>query len=155
MHSLPRAYLLLQLAAALCLPHIMRAQGGSTAYYQRFAGTYAVDARGVRHSSKDYPKDSPPWLNDLVNGVAPEYSYSDRAAHHQGRGFFVLALDLKTGTVREVRTAQSTGFRTLDASAVSAFRKYRWKPGRWKEIDIPVTFKLEQPHALPPGAVRL
>jgi TonB family protein len=111
--------------------------------------------RGVRHSSKDYPKGSPPWLGDLISGVAPEYSYSDRAAHHQGRGFFLLSVDLKTGAVANIRVAQSTGFKTLDDSAMSAFRRWRWKPGKWKEVDIPVTFEIRRSAPLPPGAVRL
>src|SRR4051812_4767626 len=111
MHSRRRLFLFVQIVALLFVAHI-NAREDVTAYYQRFAGTYAVDARGVRHSSKDY-KGSPPWLADLIAGVAPDYSYWDRAAHRQGRGFFLLIVDLRTGTVESIRVAQSTGFKSL------------------------------------------
>jgi len=29
-----------------------------------YAGTYAKDAKGERHSYKDYPRHRPPWLDD-------------------------------------------------------------------------------------------
>ena len=42
-----------------------------------YAGTYAKDAKGERHSYKDYPRHRPPWLDDQIKTFAPIYSYSD------------------------------------------------------------------------------
>lgn len=127
----------------------------SIAYYQRFAGTYATDAKGLRYSSNDFRDRRPPWLGDLVHGVAPSYPYGERASRHQGKGFFRLTLDLKTGFVETVETTKSTGFKALDESVVAAFRKWRWQPNKWREIEIPVTFELKNNPALPSGAARL
>jgi TonB family protein len=115
----------------------------------------AVDAKGVRHQASDYAGTAP-WINDRVKFVAPEYPYSERLHRHEGQGIVQLTLDLKTGLVTTSTVIKSTGFSTLDNCAVSAFQRWTWKPGKWKEIDLPVTFRLGNIHApLPAGAVRL
>jgi TonB family protein len=114
----------------------------------------AVDAKGVRHSASNGK--SAPWLDDRVKAVAPEYPYADRARHHTGTGRFRLELDLKTGVVNKVTVTKSTGFHTLDNRVIAALLHWRWKPGRWKEIDFPVEFKLGRPpRPLPSGSVPL
>jgi len=96
------------------------------------------------------------WLNDRLKSVAPEYPYGERLNRHQGRGIIRLMLDLKTGVVTKATIIKSTGFTILDACAVAAFQRWRWKPGKWKEIDLPITFQLGDIHApLPRGAVPL
>jgi len=99
----------------------------------------AVDARGVRHRGSEYAGRLP-WMNDVLTTVTPEYAYSERAQRHMGSGLFRLTLDLKTGTVKQVSVVKSTGAPALDDSAVDALRRWRWKPGRWQEIDMPITF---------------
>jgi TonB family protein len=37
---------------------------------------------------------------------------------------------------------QSTGTPALDESAMEALRQWQWKPGKWKEIDVPITFAI-------------
>jgi TonB family protein len=129
----------------------------SQAFLSTEEGTTAIDAKGVRHSGPPrQPGRLAPWLLDRVKAVAPDYPYSDRAQHHTGTGRFRLQLDLKTGAVTRIIITNSTGFRTLDNCALVALRQWRWKPGRWKEIEMPVTFRLERgPPQLPPGSVRL
>ena len=104
-------------------------------------GTHAVDANGVRRDGNAYPRHHPPWFDDLQKRVAPNYSIDDRARHHTGVGVFRLQLDLQ-GAVTSVSVLQSTGHTSLDRSAVAALRKWRWRPGRWKEIEMPVTFTM-------------
>jgi hypothetical protein len=36
----------------------------------------------------------------------------------------------------------------------AALRQWRWKPGKWKEIDIPVSFTIEEQFE-PPGRIPL
>ena len=81
-------------------------------------------------------------MNDRTKTVAPDYPFAERRYHHEGTGIIRLTLDLKSGAVTRASVAKTTGFTALDASAISAFRQWRWKPGRWKEISLPVTFKL-------------
>jgi TonB family protein len=112
----------------------------SSASSVKFSGTGAVDASGVRHSGSDYGM-KPPFLLDITNAVAPYGPHrSDRFPGPQGSGLFQLQLDLKTGSVTNVTVVRSTGFAALDTLAVGALRKWRWKPGKWKEIEMSVAF---------------
>ena len=115
----------------------------------------AIDAKGVRHRGEDYPNALSPWQHDIIKSVAPDYSYDDRLRRRQGTGVFKLILDLKTGTVRSVSIIRSTGFSTLDNSAVSALSHWRWKPGKWREIEIPVRFNISRTFSHPPGSIPL
>src|ERR1700737_1072516 len=116
----------------------------------------AIDAKGVRHTQSAQSSEIPPWMRDGVKLVAPYYPYEDRRLHHTGIGRFRVQLDLNSGKVIQVTIVKPTGFATLDNSAILAFRQSRWKPGKWKEIDVPVRFIMaRQPITLPPGAVRL
>jgi TonB family protein len=114
----------------------------------------AVDSKGVRHYSRKY-SGMPPWANDLIQGYSPPYPVEDRARRHQGIGLFRLRLDLNTGAVSKVEMLKSTGFSTLDGSAITTFRRWRWKPGKWKEIEMPITFHISSDQQVPPGAIRL
>jgi TonB family protein len=116
--------------------------------------TAALDAKGVLHQWTEY-SGVPPWLNDRVKSPAPEYPYSERLHWHEGQGIVRLTLELKTGLVTKAAMVKSTGFSALDQSAVSAFKRWTWKPGRWKEIYMPVNFRMGGPRPLPAGAVRL
>ena len=79
-------------------------------------------------------------MNDVVHMVQPEYPQSERAQNHRGSGLLRLTLDFKTGSVAQVAILKSTGYSALDNSAVVAFRQWRWRPGKWKQIDVPMTF---------------
>jgi TonB family protein len=117
--------------------------------------TTAIDVKGVRHRGEQYPGKLAPWMVDRISSVAPDYPDVERARRHTGVGYFQLTLDLKTGAVTKVTIKKSTGFSTLDNCAVSALRQWRWRPGKWKEIETPVTFKLASEPPLPSGSVRL
>lgn len=116
----------------------------------------AVDVHGVTHSERLPAGTLPTWFKDCIRPIGPDYPYSARASGQTGVGRFRLRLDLKTGGVTQVTVIKSTGFQILDAAALAALRKWRWKPGKWQQVDIRVVFKLEpSPHRPPPGAVRL
>jgi TonB family protein len=119
------------------------------------ASTAAVDAKGAWHQSSQYPGKLPPWMVDRIWSIAPDYPYSERARRHAGSGYFQVTLDTKTGAVTKVAVRKSTGFPTLDNCAVAALRQWRWKPGKWREVEMPVTFKLASPPPLPRGSVPL
>ena len=119
----------------------------------------AVDAKGTHHRPSDYGDKNAPWMNDRVNFVQPDYPLEARAGHKQGTGFFRIILDVKTGSVTDVSVLKSTGSLELDASAARAIRQWRWRPYRWKEINLPVTFTMQSrgsypgsPHELADGS---
>jgi TonB family protein len=103
-------------------------------YAQQVVAT-AIDAAGKRHfESRELPGPRPQKF------VMPVYSHGDRLTRRQGVGLFRMYIDLKTGFVTQVAVVKSTGWWSLDTSAVNALRKWRWKPGTWKEVDVPVRF---------------
>jgi outer membrane biosynthesis protein TonB len=55
-------------------------------------------------------------------------------------------VDLSTGSVAQVTVRKSTGYKTLDAAAVRALKRWRFKPGSWKTLDIPLDFKMGRSH---------
>lgn len=112
----------------------------SDAFLNDFSGTSAVDANGVQHLGVDYPGKHPPWQHDMIKAVVPSYPDRDRILRHEGEGLFQLMLDLKTGSVAKVTVIKTTGFQALDTATVASLRQWRWKPGKWREINIPVRF---------------
>jgi TonB family protein len=127
------------------------------AFLNDFSGTSAVDTNGARRRGLDYPGKHPPWQHDMIKAVAPNYPDRDRILRHKGEGLFQLMLDPKTGSVTKVTVIKSTGFPTLDASAVTSLYQWRWKPGKWREVDIPVRFTtiLSGYHGSQAGVVQL
>jgi len=96
----------------------------------------AIDATGKPHhlEGREFP--------GLQHFVMPVYSHGDRLTRRQGTGLFRLYIDLKTGFVTQVAVVKSTGWWSVDTSAVNALRKWRWKPGTWKEVNVPVQFAM-------------
>src|SRR6266446_2979148 len=59
----------------------------------------------------------------------PDYPVEARARGATGSGVFKIHFVAKTGAVRYVQVLKSTGDKTLDAAAVTAFRRWRFKSG--------------------------
>ena len=72
----------------------------------------------------------------------PEYPYEARSRKLTGSGVCVVTVDPATGNVTNAEMAQSIGNPILDNSAVSAFRRWRFKPGAVSKAKIPVTFTM-------------
>jgi TonB family protein len=92
-----------------------------------------VAACGIAATSLAKPKavlSVPAKMSELVvYGPLPEYPDEFRRRRIGGSGVFLLRVQIKTGEVTQVLVAQSTGAAPLDAFAVKAFRKWRFKPG--------------------------
>ena len=157
MTSLRLALCLTLIVFALSGPLTPESLGGSHTDRRAFVGDTgldgsAVDSQGVRHRTRDYGRTTPPSLNERIEAFAPDYPYADQTQRREGTGLFRLVLDLKTGYVTQVAMLKSTGFVTLDRCAVKALQGWRWRPGRWREIDMPVKFTLHDTSSSPESA---
>jgi TonB family protein len=128
--------------------------------YPRAAAKYADEIRLSIQIAKRVPgglKNSVAGIADTVKTVRPVYPYADRFNHHEASGLYHLRIDFKTGIVTSVTVKQPTGFKSLDDSATSALRRWRWVPGTRKEVDIPMTFYLRTTREpqFPAGAIHL
>ncbi len=72
----------------------------------------------------------------------PEYPYEARSRRLTGSGVCVVTVDPATGNVTDATMAQSIGNPILDNSALSAFRRWRFKPGSVSRAKIPVTYTM-------------
>jgi TonB family protein len=59
-----------------------------------------------------------------------------------GSGIAIISVDPITGFATDVTMEQSIGNPILDNSTVSAFRRWRFKPGSPSRVRIPITFLL-------------
>ena len=77
-----------------------------------------------------------------VNAPRPDYPYEARTRHLTGGGIAIISVDPITGFATDVTMEQSIGNPILDTSTVSAFRRWRFKPGSPSRVRIPITFLL-------------
>src|SRR5438552_5284977 len=71
----------------------------------------------------------------------PNYPSEARSQRITGSGVCVVSVDPRNGRVTEASMAQSTGDPRLDNAAISAFRKWRFKPGTVSKVKIPSEFQ--------------
>ena len=136
------------LATLMCMASLLSSRPLLSQDASQLPGS-SVDVQGVRHSWSNHKK-NPPWMDDAIKKVPFQYPYEARARHITGSGLFRLTLDLSTGSVAKITVLKSMGNPILDNSALEAFRQWRWKPGKWKEIDIPVVFTMAPRLPRPP-----
>jgi periplasmic protein TonB len=77
-----------------------------------------------------------------ISAPRPEYPYEARSRRIMGSGVCVVTIDTGSGSVTDASMAQSIGNPILDNSAVSAFRRWRFKPGTVSKVKIPITFTM-------------
>lgn len=71
----------------------------------------------------------------------PEYPYEARARKITGSGVCVLTVD-PGGSVTDATMAQSIGNPILDNTTVSTFRRWRFRPGMYSKVKVPITYTL-------------
>jgi TonB family protein len=109
------------------------AKANSPAAAQKSDEYSAVDVRGVRHYAQ--PNKQASWIAEARQGFPPPLYF-----YRKGIGVFRLLLDPERGKVVKIISVRSTGFRELDDFAIDWLRRWHWKPGTWKEVDIPIEF---------------
>ncbi len=68
--------------------------------------------------------------------VQPEYPAVARASRMKGDGVFIMRVQIRTGLVKDVQIAHSTGWPILDAAAIRALKQWRFKPGSCPPIKV-------------------
>jgi TonB family protein len=78
----------------------------------------------------------------VLSAPRPDYPYAARSRHIIGSGVAVISVDPNSGLAVDATMEQSIGNPILDNSTVSAFRRWRFKPGTPARVRIPITFTL-------------
>jgi TonB family protein len=77
---------------------------------------------------------------DILYKVSPRYPSSERSANIGGTGRFRMIVNFNTGKVTEVVILKSTGSDILDREAIFSLRRWRFRPGKVRKVDLPITF---------------
>jgi TonB family protein len=72
----------------------------------------------------------------------PVYPYEARRHRIIGSGIALLIVDPTDGGVTAVQIAQSCGNAILDSATIEAFRRWRFKPGTARTVQVPITYTL-------------
>jgi periplasmic protein TonB len=79
----------------------------------------------------------------VISAPRPEYSFEARSRHLTGAGLIALTIDPSSGRVTHVRMARSTGSPILDKAVLTAFRRWRFKPGNYDpHLRMPISYTL-------------
>ena len=78
----------------------------------------------------------------VLSAPRPDYPYEARSRHITGSGVAVISVDPNSGLAVDAMMEQSIGNPILDNSTISAFRRWRFKPGTPARVRIPITFVL-------------
>ena len=96
--------------------------------------TMAVAAVGTSFAgSVSVPPDVSKWALYAPQPHYPAVAVTRRAS---GAGIFVLRVRIKTGLVKAVEVARTTGDADLDAAAIKALGQWRFKPGALPPISV-------------------
>ncbi|PYL91423.1 MAG: hypothetical protein DMF14_07030 [Verrucomicrobia bacterium] len=78
----------------------------------------------------------------VLSAPRPDYPYEARSRHIIGSSVAVISVDPNSGLAVDAMMEQSIGNPILDNSTISAFRRWRFKPGTPARVRIPITFVL-------------
>jgi TonB family protein len=90
----------------------------------------ALVAAGIAICSGASPRPTITQIESwIVTRPSPQYPAEALARREAGSGVIKLHFKVRTGAVRTAKVAQSTGYKTLDGAAVSAFCQWTFKAG--------------------------
>ena len=78
----------------------------------------------------------------VLSAPRPDYPYEARSRHITGSSVAVISVDPNSGLAVDAMMEQSIGNPILDNSTISAFCRWRFKPGTPARVRIPITFVL-------------
>lgn len=71
----------------------------------------------------------------------PQYPFEARRTHQTGNGTCVLTVDAG-GNVSDAEMSTSTGSPILDSATISAFKRWRFRPGVFTKVRVPITYTM-------------
>lgn len=77
-----------------------------------------------------------------ISAPFPLYPYAARRARITGRCLVEMHVDSSTGVVTDAVMAESSGHEILDNAALSACRRWHFKPGTVARVRLPITFAM-------------
>ena len=89
------------------------------------------------------------WEKDLDYMEAPAYPAVAKRWHVQGAGIFRVSIDITTGRVTDV-SVQVYRVWSARRQRHPHPQTWRWKPGRSRQVNVPISFKLDPPWANKP-----
>jgi len=103
---------------------------------------YAIDAKGNHQPNALCVHDAvfaphPQYPNKLRSNIGDSAAWS----RYKGDGLYRLDIDLNTGRVSRVTIIKSAGLKTLDAASTDTFKRWLFRPGKWKEITVPIAVR--------------
>ena len=72
----------------------------------------------------------------------PDYPIEARTRHITGSGVCIVTVDPGSGKVTDASMAQSIGNPLLDTAVVSAFKRWKFRPGTVSKVKVPITFTM-------------
>lgn len=84
-----------------------------------------------------------------ISAPRPDYPYIARQLQITGAGEFILNVDDRTGRVDSITVAKHIDHGVLDAAAMAAFIKWRFKPHTVSKVRIPIRYTVGGPLMAP------
>lgn len=82
-------------------------------------------------------------MGNAMTAPAAGFPEEARKAKLTGSGIYELQVD-KNGSVSRVAVIKSSGSALLDGAARDAFRKWRFKPGVFTKVQVPVSWQVNR-----------
>ena len=103
-----------------------------------------IGATGAFGSGVDTNLESQVWKPraSAVSAPRPDYPLEARQRHLTGSGILILHIDKPSGMVTSIDVAKSTGHKILDDAATRAFLRWRFKPGLYTKIKVPIRYTI-------------
>lgn len=109
-----------------------------------------VAANSSANEGKPLPVKNDYELKGMPGNKDPQYTDSDRLNRRQGEVKFMAEV-AADGSISNIRILKSSGFRTLDLAAYSAFKSYRYFPGQQSYVVKSFVFTLKGPAQVLPS----
>ena len=90
---------------------------------------------------------NPSFPEILAYAPPAPYPFEAMRLGLEGSGVVALEIDKRSGQVKTARIESGTGHKILDDAALGAYRKWRFKPDKLKEV---MEQGLQSPHRSPP-----
>jgi TonB family protein len=104
-----------------------------------FAVAHLAAARPSNVEYRVSAANAPAKMEAVVYTESPTYPAEAQTRHWAGNGRFALTIR-PDGSVDSVKVLKSTGHSLLDEAAITALRRWRFRPGSIKLVRVPLVY---------------